>query len=311
MKFAFVFPGQGSQSIGMLNAFAQNRAVQETLAEASEVLHEDIGRLIAEGPGEKLGLTTVTQPVMLTADVAIWRAWRAAGGAPPALAAGHSLGEYAALVAAGVLSLSEALPLVRFRATAMQSATPVGVGSMAAILGLPASVVGEICRAVAEGEVVEPANFNDPAQTVISGHTSAVERACAAAKDNGAKRAVLLAVSAPFHCSLMQPAAEALQSYLKDKPFATPQIDVLNNVDVSINPVPDLIKDALVRQAWRAVRWVEIIERMRADGVTHVVECGPGKVLLGLTKRIDREAFGAAIVDPESLAQILEMTQCR
>lgn len=294
----------------MLDAFRDNRAVQETLEEASSILNEDVGALIATGSKEALGLTTNTQPVMLTADVAIWRAWRAAGGGLPVLSAGHSLGEYAALVAAGALSLAEALPLVRFRARAMQAAVPVGTGGMAAILGLPRAVIAEVCQAASEGgEVVEPANFNEPSQTVISGHVAAVERACALAQEQGAKRAVLLPVSAPFHSSLMLPAAAELGRYLSDVHIGVPDLAVINNVDVEINESPGAIKDALERQAARAVRWVETIERMRDQNVRHVVECGPGRVLVGLTKRIDRELVPCALVDPASIEQTLEILQ--
>ncbi len=310
MKLAFVFPGQGSQSVGMLDGFSANPVVRDTLSEASEVLGEDIGRLIALGPAERLAQTTTTQPVMLTAGVAVWRAWRAAGGPAPVLLAGHSLGEYAALVAAGALSLAEALPLVRFRAEAMQAAVPQGVGSMAAILGLPAEEVVLICRDAAQGEIVEPANFNDPGQTVISGHTAGVTRACELATGRGAKRAVALAVSAPFHSSLMRPAAEQLAQVLALRKFAEPGIAVVNNVDVATPKDPLSIQDALVRQAWKAVRWVETIERMREEGISHIFECGPGKVLSGLTRRIDREMVGAALTDPAAIEKAKEILGC-
>jgi [acyl-carrier-protein] S-malonyltransferase len=310
MKFAFVFPGQGSQSVGMLDAFADNPAVKATLEEASDVLKQDVGLLISKGPAEELGLTSTTQPVMLTAGVAIWRAWRAAGGAEPFLLAGHSLGEYAALVAAGALTFAEALPLVQFRARAMQSAVPVGVGGMAAILGMTAEAVASVCEVARHSEVVEPANFNDPGQTVISGHMAAVLRACELARAKGAKRAVPLSVSAPFHSSLMRPAADELAAYLATRPFAIPGLSVINNVDVAVNLEPGRIQDALVRQAAGAVRWVETIEKMRSQGVTHVIECGPGKVLAGLTRRIDRELVGAALIDPAALGETLEVLQC-
>ena len=315
MKFAFVFPGQGSQSIAMLDAFVaacdRHPAVRDTLAEASDILHQDIAALIAAGPVEQLGLTANTQPVMLTVGVAIYRAWRAAGGGTPAVVAGHSLGEYAALVAAGALDFRDALPLVRFRALAIQEAVPVGTGAMAAILGLDDDAVRACCVEAefeaAQGEVVEAVNFNAPAQVVIAGHKAAVERACAAAKAKGAKRAMMLQVSAPFHSSLMKPAADRLSKYLAGVAMAAPNIDVVNNVDVAVRHDAAAIRDALVRQAAGPVRWVETIRKMATDGVTHVVECGPGKVLYGLTKRINENLAGAAIVDPASLQQTLEL----
>jgi len=305
-KFAFVFPGQGSQAIGMLNGFADNPVVQQTVAEASEALGLDLARLIADGPKEELDLTTNTQPVMLTAAVACYRAWRAAGGAAPALVAGHSLGEYSALVAAGVIDFQDAVPLVRFRAQAMQEAVPVGVGGMAAILGLSDDAVREVCRQAAGAEVVEAVNFNAPAQVVIAGHKGAIERACEAAKAAGAKRALQLPVSAPFHSSLLKPASLRLQEYMSTLRFHEPQIGLINNVDVAIEQSPQAIKDALVRQAASPVRWVESVQKMAAAGVTHVIECGPGKVLTGLTKRIDGSLTGDAIVDQVSLDNILE-----
>ena len=307
IKFAFVFPGQGSQAIGMLNAFADNAAVRETVAEASFALQFDLGALIAEGPKEALDLTTNTQPVMLTAAVAFYRAWIAAGGAVPAMVAGHSLGEYSALVAAGVLSFADALPLVRFRAQAMQEAVPVGHGGMAAILGLADEDVRSVCNEAAQGEVVEAVNYNAPLQVVIAGHKSAVDRACELAKTRGAKRALLLAVSAPFHSSLLQPASVRLRDYLAPLAFKAPQIALINNVDVAVVNDVDGIKDALVRQAASPVRWVETVQAMAAGGVTHLVECGPGKVLTGLTKRIDASLIGEALVDPASLDKIMEL----
>ena len=301
--FAFVFPGQGSQSVGMLDAWGDHPAVQRTLAEASAALGEDIGALIHDGPKELLELTTHTQPVMLTAAIACYRAWRAEGGAEPAAVAGHSLGEYSALVAAGALTLADALPLVRFRAQAMQQAVPVGAGAMAAILGLDAAVVSEVCAAVAAetGEVVAPANFNDPRQTVIAGSKAGVDRACEKLKTAGAKRALLLAVSAPFHSSLMQPAAEALRERLKSVALRAPRMPVVNNVDVAAPSDPDAIRDALYRQASGPVRWVEVVQALRARGLTHVLECGPGKVLSGLVKRIDGEMSPMTLLDPASL----------
>jgi len=308
-QFAFVFPGQGSQSIGMLQGFSDHAAVRETLAEASDVLNQDIVRLIAEGPAEELNLTTNTQPVMLAAGIAVYRAWLGEGGAAPALVAGHSLGEYTALVAAGVLAFADALPLVRYRANAMQQAVPVGVGAMAAILGLDDDAVRAACAEAAQGQIVEPVNFNAPSQVVIAGDKAAVERACEAAKARGAKRAVGLPVSAPFHSSLMRPAATPLAEYMAGLTFAAPTIALINNVDVSILSAPAAIKDALVRQSWQPVRWAEIIREMPAHGVTHVVECGPGKVLAGLTKRIEPALTGAAITDLASLAQVRELLQ--
>lgn len=306
-KFAFVFPGQGSQAIGMLNVFADNAVVQQTLAEASDALQFDLAKLIAEGPKEELDLTTNTQPVMLTAAVAMYRAWIAAGGKIPALVAGHSLGEYSALVAAGVIPFKDAVPLVRFRAMAMQEAVPVGQGGMAAILGLSDADVLAVCAEAAQGDVVEAVNFNAPAQVVIAGHKAAIERACEIAKAKGAKRALTLPVSAPFHSSLLKPASDRLREYLAELAFSAPQILLINNVDVAIASNVDSIKDALVRQAANPVRWVESVQKMAADGVTDVVECGPGKVLAGLTKRINGELTGHAIVDQASLDAVLEL----
>ncbi|MBF8177070.1 MAG: ACP S-malonyltransferase [Burkholderiaceae bacterium] len=306
-KFAFVFPGQGSQAIGMLNGFADNAVVQQTLAEASDALQFDLAKLISEGPKEELDLTTNTQPVMLTAAVAMYRAWIAAGGKTPALVAGHSLGEYSALVAAGVIAFKDAVPLVRFRAKAMQEAVPVGQGGMAAILGLSDADVLAVCAEAAQGDVVEAVNFNAPAQVVIAGHKAAIERACEAAKAKGAKRALSLPVSAPFHSSLLKPASDRLREYMATLTFNAPQIPLINNVDVAIVSDVDGIKDALVRQAANPVRWVETVQKMAADGVTDVVECGPGKVLAGLTKRINGELTGHAIVDQASLDAVLEL----
>lgn len=305
-KFAFVFPGQGSQAIGMLNGFTDNAVVQQTLAEASDALQFDLAKLISEGPKEELDLTTNTQPVMLTAAVAMYRAWIAAGGKAPAIVAGHSLGEYSALVAAGVIPFKDAVPLVRFRAKAMQEATPVGFGGMAAILGLSDADVLAACAEAAQGEIVEAVNFNAPAQVVIAGHKAAIERACEAAKAKGAKRALTLPVSAPFHSSLLKPASDRLREYLAPLAFNAPNIPLINNVDVAIVNDVDGIKDALVRQAANPVRWVETVQKMAADGVTDVVECGPGKVLAGLTKRINGELTGHAIVDQASLDAVLE-----
>ncbi len=306
-KFAFVFPGQGSQAIGMLNGFADNAVVQQTLVEASDALQFDLARLIAEGPKEELDLTTNTQPVMLTAAVAMYRAWIAAGGKTPSIVAGHSLGEYSALVAAGVIAFKDAVPLVRFRAQAMQEAVPVGQGGMAAILGLSDADVLAVCAEAAQGDIVEAVNFNAPAQVVIAGHKAAIERACEIAKAKGAKRALSLPVSAPFHSSLLQPASDRLRTYLAEIAFSAPQIPLINNVDVAIVSDVDGIKDALVRQAANPVRWVESVQKMAAEGIKDVVECGPGKVLAGLTKRINGELTGHAIIDQASLDAVLEL----
>lgn len=307
--FAFVFPGQGSQSVGMLDAWGDHPAVKRTLEEASAALGEDIGRLIHEGPKEALELTTNTQPVMLTAAIACLQAWRAEGGAEPAAVAGHSLGEYSALVAAGALTLADALPLVRFRAQAMQQAVPVGVGAMAAILGLDAAAVREGCAAAAteSGGVVEPANFNDPKQTVIAGSKAAVDLACEKLKAMGAKRALPLSVSAPFHSSLMKPAAEALREKLAAVNLVSPRIPVVNNIDVAVQTDPAAIREALYRQAFGPVRWVEVTQALRARGLTHVFECGPGKVLAGLVKRVEADIVSTTVLDPASLKAAQEL----
>ena len=308
-SFAFVFPGQGSQSVGMLDAWGDHPAVVETLKEASDAMGEDLGALIHHGPKEALGLTTNTQPVMLVSAIAAYRAWLAEGGAQPAVVAGHSLGEYSALVAAGVLTLAQAAPLVRFRAAAMQDAVAVGVGAMAAILGMDAAKVVEGCAQAKasfpsdSGEVVEAVNFNDPAQTVIAGSKAAVEKACEVLKAMGAKRALNLPVSAPFHSSLMRPAAEKLKEKLAATPFAAPQIKVVNNIDVAIETDADLIRDALYRQAFGPVRWVECVQAIKAQGISMVLECGPGKVLAGMVKRIDADMTGLPVFDPASLAE--------
>ena len=309
MKLALVFPGQGSQSVGMLNSFADSKPVRDTFAEAAEVLQQDLWKLAADGPAEELNSTINTQPLMLTAAYAVYRAWREAGGEQPAIVAGHSLGEYTALVVAGVISLRDALPLVRFRAQAMQEAVPVGTGAMAAILGLDDDVVRAACAEAAQGEVVEAVNFNAPSQVVIAGHKAAVERGAAAAKAKGAKRAVMLPVSAPFHASLLKPAAQRLEQYLAGITFNVPQIPVINNVDVATVSDPQQIKDALARQACNPVRWVEVIQQMVRSGVTDVGECGPGRVLAGMTKRIDGALNGFAIADAASLAQAVQSFQ--
>ncbi len=304
--FAFVFPGQGSQAIGMLDAWGDDTAVRHTVAEASDVLDIDMAALIRSGPKDRLDLTTNTQPVMLTAGIACYRTWLAQTGRAPSLVAGHSLGEYTALVAAGVLTLADALPLVRFRAQAMQEAVPVGAGAMAAILGLDADAVRDSCEQVmaATGEVVEAANFNDPKQTVIAGTKAGVDQACEVLKAKGARRTLLLQVSAPFHSSLMKPAADRLKARLATAAFGVPHIPVVNNVDVKIETDASAIRDALYRQAFGPVRWAETVLAMRARGVTHIIECGPGKVLAGMIKRIDAEAVSGAVFDPASLADM-------
>ncbi len=308
--FAFVFPGQGSQSVGMLDAWGDHPVVVEALKEASDALGEDLGKLIHEGPKELLALTTNTQPVMLVAAVAAYRVWMSETGVAPQAVAGHSLGEYSALVAAGVLTLSQATPLVRFRAQAMQDAVPVGTGAMAAILGMDAARVMTGCAEVTASfgthsiEVVEAVNFNDPAQTVIAGSKAAVEKACAALKANGAKRALPLPVSAPFHSSLMKPAAEKLREQLESVEFGSPQMALINNIDVAVEVDADRIRDALYRQAFGPVRWVECVQAIKAHGLTMLIECGPGKVLAGMVKRIDAEMIGAPLFDPASLADV-------
>lgn len=306
MKFAFVFPGQGSQSVGMMKPFADSRGVRDVFAAASEALGQDLWKLVAEGPAEELNATVNTQPVMLTAGYAVYRAWRDAGGAEPAWVAGHSLGEYTALVASGALAFHDAVPLVRLRAQAMQEAVPMGEGAMAAILGMEDEAVDAACREAAQGQVVEAVNFNAPSQVVIAGHKPAVERGMAAARARGARRAVMLPVSAPFHSSLLQPAADQLSAYLGKVGMNAPRIPVVNNVDVAAEADPQRIKDALARQACRPVRWVEVIRHIAASGITHIAECGPGKVLAGLTRRIDARIQGLGIADPQSLDQALQ-----
>lgn len=309
-SFAFVFPGQGSQSVGMLDGWGDHPVVQEVLKEASDALGEDIGKLIHEGPKEALALTTNTQPVMLVAGVAAFCAWMAETGRMPTAVAGHSLGEYSAMVAAGVLTLRQAAPLVRFRAQAMQEAVPVGVGAMAAVLGMEAAQVVAICLEVTQSygpnslETVEAVNFNDPAQTVIAGSKAAVDRACEAVKAKGAKRALPLPVSAPFHSSLMRPAAERLREQLESIEFCSPSIALINNIDVTVEVDADRIRDALYRQAFGPVRWVECVRAIKAHGIVSVVECGPGKVLAGMVRRIDPEMNGMALLDPGSLAEV-------
>ena len=309
--FAFVFPGQGSQAVGMLDAWGDHPAVREALAEASEALKEDLGGLIHQGPKEALALTTNTQPVMLVAGVAAFRAWMAETGVLPAIVAGHSLGEYSALVAAGVMTLADAAPLVRLRAAAMQEAVPVGTGAMAAILGMPAADVIAICAesSSGSGEIAEAVNFHDPAQTVIAGTRAGVERACELLKSRGAKRTLPLPVSAPFHSSLMKPAAEKLRERLESMDFNAPQIPLINNIDVAMEVDPDRICDALYRQAFGPVRWVECVQAIQSRGVNHVIECGPGKVLAGLVRRVDAGLTGAAVFDPASLNEVKGLLQ--
>lgn len=309
MKFAMVFPGQGSQSVGMLTGYGDAAVIRETLAEASDILKQDVGKLMAEGPAEELNSTVNTQPVMVVAGICAWRLWRDLGGAEPSLLAGHSLGEYTALVAAGAISFSDCLPLVRLRAQAMQEAVPQGKGAMAAILGLEDEVVRAVCAEAAAGEVCEAVNFNAPSQVVIAGHAAAVKRAMEAAKARGAKRALPLPVSAPFHSSLMAPAAARLRAALSRITVSPPRIPVVHNVDARTHADPSEIRDALVNQADHPVRWVECVKAMAARGVTHIFECGPGKVLAPLTKRIADGLQGQALADRAGLESSLQATR--
>jgi [acyl-carrier-protein] S-malonyltransferase len=307
-RVAFVFPGQGSQAVGMLDAWNGHPAVLQVVRRASDALGEDLGGLIANGPAERLELTINTQPCMLTAAYAAYAAWTAAGGTVPEVMAGHSLGEYTALLAAGAITLEEAVPLVRFRAQAMQAAVPVGVGTMAAILGLDDGQVASACAqaAAAEaGQVVEAVNFNAPSQVVIAGHCAAVTRACEIAKGLGAKRAIVLPVSVPFHSSLLAPAAQRLRERLRSVDLRPPAVPVINNIDVAVQTDPDAIRDALARQAAGPVRWTQIIQSLAGRGITHVVECGPGRVLAGLTRRIAPALASLAVHDPATLQQAL------
>ena len=297
MSFAFVFPGQGSQSVGMMAAYGDAPVVRAAFDEASNALGDDLWAMVADGPAEVLTQTVNTQPVMLTAAIAAWRLWLDIGGRKPAVLAGHSLGEYSALVAAGVISFADAVPLVRLRAAAMQEAVPVGTGAMAAILGLDNTGIVAACSEASQGEIVEPVNFNANGQTVIAGHKAAVERAMDACKARGAKMTKALPVSAPFHSSLIRPAADKLAARLAELSLNTPLIPVINNVDVAIESDTVRIKDALIRQAYNPVRWVETIQAMAAMGVTTVAECGPGKVLAGLTKRCADGVVGVALAD--------------
>ena len=306
MKFGMVFPGQGAQSVGMLDGYGDSAAVREVVSAASAILKQDVAKLIAEGPAEELSRTVNTQPVMLTAGYAAYRLWLSLGGPEPAMVAGHSLGEYTALVAAGALAFEDALPLVRLRAQAMQEAVPQGAGAMAAILGLDDDQVRAACTESAQGEVVEAVNFNAPGQVVIAGHAAAVQRAIEVAKAKGARRAVSLPVSAPFHSSLLAPAAARLREHLAAITVRVPRIPVVNNVDVAVYDGPDRIKDALVRQADHPVRWVECVRAMAERGITHVAECGPGKVLAPLVKRSAESAQGYALVDRDAMEQTLD-----
>jgi [acyl-carrier-protein] S-malonyltransferase len=311
-RVAFVFPGQGSQSVGMLNGFAGSAVVDDIVRRASDALGEDVGKMIGEGPAEQLELTVNTQPCLLTASLAIYAAWRAAGGPQPALMAGHSLGEYTALAAADAIRLEDAVPLVRFRAQVMQQAVPVGVGTMAAILGLDDEGVIAACAEAAgqeAGQVVEAVNFNAPAQVVIAGHRAAVTRACEISRRRGAKRAVVLAVSVPFHSSLLAPAADRLRARLATVDVRAPSVPVINNIDVAVESDPQRIRDALARQAAGPVRWTQVIQAMSERGVTHVIECGPGKVLGSLTRRIVPALSSLSVSDPASLSQALSAVQ--
>lgn len=307
MSFAFVFPGQGSQSVGMMAAYGDSAVVRATFDEASSALGDDLWQLVADGPAEALAQTVNTQPVMLTAGIAAWRLWQEKGGKQPAVLAGHSLGEYSALVAAGVIDFKDAVPLVRLRAAAMQEAVPLGTGAMAAVLGLDDAGIRAACGEAAQGEVVEPVNFNAAGQTVIAGHKAAVERAMEACKARGAKRAVALPVSAPFHSSLLRPAADKLAVRLAELSFQAPRIPVINNVDVVVETETARIKDALIRQAYNPVRWVETIQKMASMGVTMVAECGPGKVLAGLTKRCAEGINGVALADAAAIEANLNL----
>jgi len=305
MKLAFVFPGQGSQAVGMMAGWGERAEVRATFAEASDALGQDLWALVTDGPADLLNQTVNTQPAMLAADVAAWRAWQAAGGATPALLAGHSLGEYAALVAAGALGFADAIRLVRFRAEAMQAAVPEGVGAMAAILGLDDAAVRAVCNEAAAGETVEAVNLNSPGQVVIAGNKAAVERAMALAKEKGAKRALALPVSVPSHSSLMRPAAEKLLAHLQGVAVAVPTIPVLHNTDVQSHGDPEAIRMALAKQLHTPVRWVETVQALKAAGIERVIECGPGRVLAGLSKRIDDSLPAVALVDEASLQAAL------
>ncbi len=306
MTLAFVFPGQGSQSVGMMAAYGDAAAIRDTFAEASDALAIDLTRMVAEGPVEALNQTVNTQPAMLAAGVAVYRLWLAQGGAQPALMAGHSLGEYTALTCAGALNFAAALKLVRLRAEAMQSAVPEGVGAMAAVLGLDDDAVRAVCAEAAQGDVLAAVNFNSPGQVVIAGHKAAVDRGCALAKQRGAKRALPLPVSVPSHCALMRPAAEKLLAAMNDIEVGTPTVPVIHNADVAAYSDPAAIRDALARQLYSPVRWVESMQAFAAQGVTRIAECGPGKILTGLNKRILDHVPTVALVDAGAIASALE-----
>lgn len=306
MSLAFVFPGQGSQSEGMLSVLAAEFSeVEATYREAAEELGYDLWDIVQNGPADKLNSTDITQPAMLAAGVAVWRVWRAKGGVQPVVLAGHSLGEYTALVCGGSLAFTDAIKLVAERGRFMQEAVPAGTGAMAAVLGLEDDAVRQACSDAAAGEVLEAVNFNSPGQVVVAGNKAAVERVVTLAKERGAKRALVLPVSVPSHCALMQPAADQLANVLKDVTIQAPTIPVINNADVATPSEPDAIRDALVRQLYSPVRWVETIQKMATDGVDRLLECGPGKVLVGLNKRIDRKMAAQAVFDPDSLSAAL------
>lgn len=306
MKFAFVFPGQGSQAIGMMNAYGEAGVIRDTFAEASEALGFDLGQLVAGGEAEVLNQTVNTQPAMLAAGVAVYRLWRQQGGAEPALMAGHSLGEYTALVCAGALDFPDAVRLVRLRAEAMQSAVPEGVGAMAAVLGLDDDAVRAVCAEAAQGEVLEAVNFNAPGQVVVAGHKAAVDRGCVLAKERGAKRALPLPVSVPSHCALMRPAADKLRAAMEAVAIRAPAVPVIHNADVATHADPQEIRDALARQLFSPVRWVESMRAFADRGVGLIAECGPGKVLAGLNKRILDGVPTLALTDAASLADALD-----
>lgn len=306
MTLAIVFPGQGSQSVGMMATYGEHAAIRDTLAEASDTLGFDLAKMVADGPADVLNQTVNTQPVMLAAGVAVYRMWLAQGGAQPSLMAGHSLGEYTALTCAGALNFADALKLVRLRAEAMQSAVPEGVGAMAAVLGLDDEAVRAVCAEAAQGEVLEAVNYNSPGQVVIAGNKAAIERGCALAKEKGAKRALPLPVSVPSHCALMKPAAEKLLAAMVAMDIRSPAIPVIHNADVAAHADPDAIRDALARQLYSPVRWVESMQAFAAQGVTRIAECGPGKVLAGLNKRILDNVPTVALADAAALAEALK-----
>jgi len=306
MKLAFVFPGQGSQSVGMMAGYGDSPIVRDTFAEASEALGQDLWALVQDGPADQLNLTTNTQPVMLAAGVAAFRLWQAEAGPQAQWLAGHSLGEYTALTCAGALAFKDAVKLVRLRAEAMQSAVAEGVGAMAAVLGLDDDMVRTVCAEAAEGEVLEAVNFLSPGQVVIAGHKAAVERGMVLAKARGAKRALALPVSVPSHCALMQPAAETLRAALQDIAIQPPLLPVLHNADVAAYSEPAQIRDALVRQLYQPVRWVETVQKMGREGAELILEFGPGKVLAGLNKRILDSVPTLAVADAATLSQALE-----